>query len=81
MKVKTDVVAALREIIETTGMKQNVLAEHAGISQAYLSDVLNGRRNLTPTLLERLLGVLGASPRLSKTMHRMGARAAGWIID
>lgn len=33
---------------------QRTLAQELGISEAYLSDFLNGRRNAGPTILKRL---------------------------
>jgi len=50
-------VQALNEIQKRRkGKTQAAVAVALGISQAYLSDIVNNRRDLTPKLMEKLLG-------------------------
>lgn len=51
----------LAELRESQGLTQKQLAEKAGFSVAFLSDVENGKRNLSSGKLLRLADELGAS--------------------
>ena len=51
----------IREIREEMGMKQDVLAEGAGLSKGFLSDVENNKRNVGSQNLLKIANVLGAS--------------------
>src|SRR5271167_4028694 len=51
----------IREIREEMGMKQDVLAERAGLSKGFLSDVENNKRNVGSQNLLKIANVLGAS--------------------
>lgn len=51
----------IREIREEMGMKQDVLAERAGLSKGFLSDVENNKRNVGSQNLLKISNVLGAS--------------------
>jgi len=51
----------IREIREEMGMKQDVLAERAGLSKGFLSDVENDKRNVGSQNLLKIANVLGAS--------------------
>ena len=51
----------IREIRETRGLTQDQLADQAGISKGFLSDVENNRRNISSENLLKIGNVLGAS--------------------
>lgn len=51
----------IREIREEMGMKQDLLAERAGLSKGFLSDVENNKRNVGSQNLLKIANVLGAS--------------------
>lgn len=51
----------IRKIREARGMIQDQLAEKAGISKGFLSDVENNKRNISSENLLRIANVLGAS--------------------
>lgn len=51
----------IREIREAHGMTQDELAQRAGISKGFLSDVENNRRNISSEYLLRIANALGAS--------------------
>ena len=51
----------IREVRDALGMTQDVLAETAGISKGFLSDVENNNRNISSEYLLRIANVLGAS--------------------
>jgi|SRR5579863_9265593 len=51
----------IREIREAKKLTQDQLAEKSGISKSFLSEVENGKRNLSSDYLLRIANVLGAS--------------------
>jgi transcriptional regulator with XRE-family HTH domain len=51
----------IREIRETKKLTQDQLAEKSGISKSFLSEVENGKRNVSSEYLLRIANVLGAS--------------------
>ena len=68
------------------GFSQNEVARRAGISSSNLSQVMNGRNNLSPDVLKRLHGVLFQPTKAERVMPaevkvlgwREGASGAGW---
>jgi transcriptional regulator with XRE-family HTH domain len=51
----------IKEIREARGMTQDQLADKAGISKGFLSDVENDKRNISSENLLKVANVLGAS--------------------
>jgi len=51
----------IRDIREDSGITQDQLAESAGISKGFLSDVENNKRNISSENLLKVANVLGAS--------------------
>lgn len=51
----------IKDIRDARGMTQDQLAEKAGISKGFLSDVENNKRNISSENLLRIANVLGAS--------------------
>src|SRR5580704_7104581 len=51
----------IREIREEMRMNQDQLAERAGLSKGFLSDVENNKRNISSENLLKIANVLGAS--------------------
>ena len=51
----------IKEIREARGMTQDQLADKAGISKGFLSDVENDKRNISSENLLKIANVLGAS--------------------
>lgn len=51
----------IRDIRESKGMNQDVLANKAKISKGFLSDIENGKRNPSSDNLLRIANALGAS--------------------
>ncbi len=50
----------IREEIKARGIQQQELAKQMGIAKTVISEIINGKRNLTPTLslnLEKVLGI------------------------
>lgn len=47
--------AVLKELIERHHVRQTQLAKAIDMSQPYISDVINGRRDMTATLVNCLL--------------------------
>lgn len=57
-----DVVSAVRQVIHDKGMKQCVVAERAGFSEAEFSNMLNGRKLLRIEHIPRIANALGIEP-------------------
>lgn len=53
----------ISELRTRAGMTQAALAEAAGITRPYLSQIENGERNLSLALQKRLADALGCDPR------------------
>jgi addiction module HigA family antidote len=51
----------LREFIEPLGMTITAFAEHIGIGRDRLSEIINGRRRVTPNTAMRLSKALGTT--------------------
>ena len=60
-----EVIDALRQAIEASGLSQRTYAQNIGVSQAYVSDVLAGKRSAS----ERVLSALGLR-RIVVIAHR-----------
>lgn len=57
-----DVVSAVKQVIHDKGMKQCVVAERAGFSEAEFSNMLNGRKLLRIEHIPRIANALGIEP-------------------
>ncbi len=57
-----DIISAIKQIISAKGMKQCVVAERAGFSEAELSNMLNGRKLLRIEHIPRIANALGIEP-------------------
>lgn len=53
----------LRELRETKGMSQELLAYEAGLDRTYVSSVERGKRNISLENIERLAIALGVKVR------------------
>ncbi len=74
--------SALKTMREQTGKHQLRLANEAGVSQGYLSEVESGKKPLTPAVAEKVAPVLGvtaaeleAAEQMS-LLHRMALKGA-----
>jgi transcriptional regulator with XRE-family HTH domain len=76
-KLRADIREAIRSSKYDT---DGAVANEAGISPQYLSDVMRNRRNLTPALVDNLALVLRVSGSRWRLWHRLGAQALGWEI-
>ena len=72
--------AAIVDAMERHNGKQKDVAERAGVSQAYVSDLLHGRRDMTPKALEKLCDAIDVDDNTRANLHVMGARLAGWNV-
>lgn len=68
----------VRALREECGLKSKELAAKAGIQASHLSEIENGRRNLTPPVLEKLAVAMGMLPEdLARKLKLMGAEEMG----
>jgi transcriptional regulator with XRE-family HTH domain len=58
MSIKIKVGQRIREIRKELGISQEALANKAEIDRTYITDVENGRRNISIENLERILAAL-----------------------
>lgn len=73
----------LRKMLERELVTQKEAAERMGISAAYLSDMLNGRRRIGPEVCELAVERIETKdkPAARRDLHRLGAAADGWILQ
>ena len=72
----------LQVLIDGRGLQQNAVAAAVGCSTAHVSDMLGGRRGVTPAMLEEILDAAGVKlPGARRDFHRHAAVEAGWKID
>lgn len=61
MNIKDKVGGRVRELRHELGVSQEALANKAGIDRTYMTDVENGRRNISVEILEKIIGALEVS--------------------
>jgi transcriptional regulator with XRE-family HTH domain len=61
MDIKDKVGQRVKELRHELGLSQEALANKAGVDRTYMTDVENGRRNISVELLEKILGALEIS--------------------
>lgn len=61
MDIKQKVGQRIKQLRNELGISQEALGLEAGVDRTYVSDVENGRRNVSVEILERLVKGLGAS--------------------
>lgn len=61
---------------------QKDAAHRLGISAAYLSDMLKGRRRIGPEIVELVVERVETQDKdaARRELHKLGAAADGWII-
>ncbi|QHS55123.1 helix-turn-helix transcriptional regulator [Mucilaginibacter sp. 14171R-50] len=59
MSIKVKVGQRIRELRNEIGISQEALANKAEIDRTYVTDVENGRRNISIENLEKLINALG----------------------
>ena len=61
MDIKDKVGQRVRELRHDLGLSQEALANKAGVDRTYMTDVENGRRNISVEILEKILVALEVS--------------------
>jgi len=61
MNVKEKVGQRIKELRHELGLSQEALGNKAGVDRTYVTDVENGRRNISVELLEKLINALEVS--------------------
>lgn len=61
---------------------QKDAADRLGISAAYLSDMLKGRRRVGPEIVELVVERIETQDKdaARRDLHKLGAAADGWVI-
>jgi addiction module HigA family antidote len=60
----------VRQYLEPLGITRTEFATRIGVTRARLSEIVNGRRGVTPDTALRLAHVLGTSPELWLNMQQ-----------
>ncbi|RYD56872.1 MAG: XRE family transcriptional regulator [Sphingobacteriales bacterium] len=61
MNIKDKVGQRVRELRHELQLSQEALANKAGVDRTYMTDVENGRRNISIEILEKIIGALEVS--------------------
>ena len=61
MDIKLKVGQRIRELRKKLGLSQEALANEAEVDRTYMTDVENGRRNISVEVLERIISALKVS--------------------
>jgi len=61
MDIKLKVGQRIKELRNKLGLSQEALANEAEVDRTYVTDVENGRRNISVEILERLIAALKVS--------------------
>lgn len=61
MDIKEKIGLRIKELRKALGLSQEALALKAEVDRTYVTDVENGRRNVSVEILERLIGGLDVS--------------------
>jgi transcriptional regulator with XRE-family HTH domain len=69
-------------MLQREGVLQKDAAKRMGISSAYLSDMINGRRRIGPEMVALLIEHIETQDKdaARRDLHLLGAAADGWII-
>jgi transcriptional regulator with XRE-family HTH domain len=69
-------------MIQRAGISQKEAAARMGISAAYLSDMLKGRRRIGPEMVALLVEHVETHDKdaARRDLHHLGAAADGWLI-
>lgn len=60
--------------------KRQDLAKALKLSQAHMSDLLNGNRQFTPEMMQAIVKLLKVSKVTARRWHLWGAKTAGWKL-
>ena len=61
MDIKLKVGQRIRQLRKELTLSQEALANEAGVDRTYMTDVENGRRNISVEILEKIIGALNTS--------------------
>ena len=61
MDIKEKVGLRIRELRHQLKLSQEALAYKAGVDRTYMTDVENGRRNISLEIMEKIIGALEVS--------------------
>lgn len=73
----------ISRMLEREKVLQKDAAARLGISAAYLSDMLNGRRRIGPEIVELVVERVETQDKdaARRDLHRLGAAADGWLLN
>lgn len=73
----------IRAMLKREHVTQREAAKRLGISEAYLSDMLNERRRIGPEMVALVVERIETADKNAamSDLHALGAAADGWIIE
>lgn len=72
---------ALRELMKDRSVSQTELAAQLDVSQAYVSSIVRGTKNMSPSTIDKAASVLKASEQARVRLHRAAALDQGFHLD
>ena len=70
----------LQEVIDGNEITQKCFAEKIGISSSFLCDLLQGKRNASPKIVNKICKYMGRGKIGKRVWHEAGARSNGWEL-
>lgn len=71
----------LRAALDGGHLKQSFLSESLGVSNAYVSSLVTGKRHAAPATIDRIAQALSLGTDGRTRMHRAAAMDAGFSLD
>lgn len=69
-KIKVHPGEVLEELITEMNVTQSALAKNIGVTQSYISDIINGRRDMTASMAYKLAASVGLTPDTWMTLQK-----------
>ena len=73
----------ISRMLQREKVSQKDAAARMGISAAYLCDMLQGRRRVSPEIVELVVDRVETQDKdaARRDLHKLGAAADGWIVE
>lgn len=78
---KKNVGQTLDESLRSRGLSQRDLAERLDVSAAYVSALVSGKKTLSASTADRLVGALSLNQEETVSLHRAAAMDMGFRLD
>lgn len=72
---------ALSDLLSAYRRRQSDLSRELGVSNAYVSALVKGKKGAAAPTVDRIADALKAAPKDRVRLHRAAARSAGFRLD